>query len=318
MKVLEHYGDPAAEERFCRESVGVTEIQIPSLYLSGKKAVEFLQRLLASDVGTLQVGQHQPSCLLTGKGKLVAAFQLLRSKEDGFTLIFGDALRDEVFGAFTKYGFLDDIAVEPITTSSWLAAVGPSAASLLGRIEESSDSRRPGQELFQRLVGAFCCPAEVADRMTMHREVEALGGCFFGTAVAELLRIEAGVPRWGIDFDGSNFPNECGWEDALSYTKGCYIGQEVIARMRTYGHLNKKLFRLRIPGAVEAPPGTKLYLGGKEAGWITSSATSFLTGERFALGYLRQHAWEPETVLAVGSAEGPAAARVLPLPERCH
>ncbi len=306
MDVPEHYGDPAAEERFCRETVGIQEKVQHYLTVKGAKVVDFLHRLLSSEVRTLFSFEAQLSCLLNGKGKLVSAFRLFRTDDTTYVLCFGEPLRDEVVGAFTRYGVLDEISVEPKTVPL-IGAVGPSAKPLFERTEFAEDPFQPPADPIWR-VGS-------GEWGRLVDESRALGGGPVGTLVADLLRIEAGVPRWGIDFDGSNFPNECGWEDALSYTKGCYIGQEVIARMRTYGHLNKKLFRFRLPGAVEAPPGTKLYLGGKEAGWITSSAASFLTGERCALGYLRQTAWEPETLLAVGSAEGPEAARALPLKE---
>jgi folate-binding protein YgfZ len=112
-----------------------------------------------------------------------------------------------------------------------------------------------------------------------------------------------------VDFDGGNFPNEAGWEAALSYQKGCYIGQEVIARMRTYGHANRKLMLLLFPDAREVERGTRLYREGREAGEVTSAAVSRRSGRTVALAYLRRGSWDADLHLSVGSPEAPPEAR---------
>jgi len=109
-------------------------------------------------------------------------------------------------------------------------------------------------------------------------EARRRGGGAVGRRAAEILRIEAGVPRWGSEIDGTRFPTECGLEAAVSYEKGCFIGQEVIARIRTYGHLNRRLMAVRFRRAPEARPGEKLFRDGAEAGLVTSAASLRGTG----------------------------------------
>jgi folate-binding protein YgfZ len=128
-----------------------------------------------------------------------------------------------------------------------------------------------------------------------------------------MARIEQGVPRFTIDMDETNLPPEAGLDrTGISYTKGCYIGQEVIARIRTYGQVAKKLCRLEITGSTEIPEkGAKLYFSNKEIGFVTSAAHIPLSGMR-ALGYVRREANAPGTELLLGDPEHAAGkARIL-------
>ncbi|MGH9360404.1 MAG: YgfZ/GcvT domain-containing protein, partial [Thermoanaerobaculia bacterium] len=246
-----------------------------------------------------------------------------------YNLSFAEPLRGEAVQALKRYAALEDIEVEESRAGGAFAVQGPRARDLLGGwIEHGIWPEEPFREETVFGGGIRCFVRRSVETpaggwqlrraipplwRALVDEAQRLGGGAVGPAVAEVLRIEAGIPRWGVDLDGSNFPNECGWEEALNYDKGCYIGQEVIARMRTYGHLNKRLLRVRFGEAAEAPPGARLYRDGKEVGQVTSSAASFLSGRVFALAYLRQPAWEPGTILQVGAADGPAAGEVLPL-----
>src|SRR5439155_26281954 len=103
------------------------------------------------------------------------------------------------------------------------------------------------------------------------------GGRPCGWQAFEIARIEQGIPRFGVDMDETNFPQECGIEDlAVSYNKGCYVGQEVLNRIHTLGHVNQQLRGLRLADDSKTLPvkGDRLYLAGKEVGWITSALAS--------------------------------------------
>src|SRR5205814_2050722 len=116
-------------------------------------------------------------------------------------------------------------------------------------------------------------------------------GCACGWQAMETARIEAGIPRFGVDMDEGNLPPETGIEDrAISYTKGCYIGQEVIARIRTYGQVAKTLRGLRLADSIKVLPqkGDKLYRGDKEVGYVTSALASPTLKCNIALGYVRR------------------------------
>ncbi|MCI0535323.1 MAG: hypothetical protein L0Z50_08845, partial [Verrucomicrobiales bacterium] len=138
-----------------------------------------------------------------------------------------------------------------------------------------------------------------------------------GWAALERARIEAGIPRFGVDFDETNLPPEAGLEKrAISYTKGCYIGQEVIARIRTYGQVAKALRGLRLADALKVLPkkGDKLFKGGKEIGYITSALASPRLGAPVALGYVRRETNQIGAELTLRTSEGESTARIVELP----
>jgi folate-binding protein YgfZ len=144
-----------------------------------------------------------------------------------------------------------------------------------------------------------------------------VGGGMCGWDALELCRIEAGIPRFGRDMDETNLPPEAGLDSrAISYTKGCYIGQEVLARIRTYGQVAKALRGLKFLDSSEAIPvkGDKLFFNGKEAGYITSAAVSPRAGGVIALGYVRRECNVFGSELVLPSESGARRVRVVELP----
>jgi folate-binding protein YgfZ len=138
-----------------------------------------------------------------------------------------------------------------------------------------------------------------------------------GWQAFEMARVEAGIPRFGADMDETNFPQECGIESrAVSYTKGCYIGQEVLNRIHTLGHVNKELRGLRLAKDLKILPGKgdKLFHDGKEVGYVTSSLNSPAYKANIALGYVRNDANQIGSELVLKAAGGESRARVVELP----
>ena len=119
------------------------------------------------------------------------------------------------------------------------------------------------------------------------------------------LRIEAGMPRYGVDFSDDNLLLEVALDDSVSFTKGCYLGQEVVERIRSRGHVNKKLCGLLLDGITPAAPGDKLHAGAKEVGQITGSVTSLALQRPIALGYVNKEFWATGTKLSarIGGSE---------------
>jgi folate-binding protein YgfZ len=145
----------------------------------------------------------------------------------------------------------------------------------------------------------------------------AVGGRACGWQALEMARIEAGIPRYGVDMDETNLPPETGIESrAVSYAKGCYIGQEVIARIRTYGQVARSLRGLRLADTLGVLPqkGDKLYWGDKEIGYVTSALASPEFKANLALGYVRREHNEVGAELTLRTAEGESPARVVELP----
>jgi folate-binding protein YgfZ len=138
-----------------------------------------------------------------------------------------------------------------------------------------------------------------------------------GWQALETVRIEAAIPRFRQDMDESNLAPETGIESrAISYSKGCYIGQEVIARIRTYGQVAKTLRGLKFDAEASNLPahGDKLFLGDREVGYVTSTVISPALGVAIGLGYVRREHNEIGTELIAGNASRPIPARIVDLP----
>jgi folate-binding protein YgfZ len=134
-----------------------------------------------------------------------------------------------------------------------------------------------------------------------------------GLEALEARRVEVGVPRIGLDMDGGTLALEVPVEEAISTRKGCYLGQEVVARGTARGHVNRRLVGLMLEGPVP-PVGALLVRDGAECGRLTSVARSFATGGHVALGFVRREHWEPGTQLGVRHGHAVTLARVATLP----
>jgi len=157
--------------------------------------------------------------------------------------------------------------------------------------------------------------ASVADKLI--GAAKSVGGRAAGWQAFETARLESGIPRFGVDMDESNLPLECGIEErAVSYHKGCYIGQEVINRVHSFGHVNRELRGLRLADDLRSLPqkGDKLFHDGKEIGYVTSAVQSPVLGGNIALGYVRREANQIGTELTLRTAAGDRPATIVPLP----
>jgi folate-binding protein YgfZ len=157
--------------------------------------------------------------------------------------------------------------------------------------------------------------AAVADKLIA--ATKAVGGRAVGWRAFETARIEAGIPRFGADMDETNIPLECGIESrAITYTKGCYLGQEVINRVHSVGHVNRELRALRLATNLEPLPkkGDKLFHAGQEVGHVTSAVTSPTLNLNIALGYVRREANQTGTELTLRTADGESTVKIVALP----
>jgi folate-binding protein YgfZ len=133
-------------------------------------------------------------------------------------------------------------------------------------------------------------------------------------AALDLLRVEAGWPWFGVDFDETNLLMESLTRDHVSFTKGCYIGQEVVIRVEHQGHVNKKLCGLRISGQVVPAGGASILSGDRKVGTVTSAVRSPALKSVIALGIVRREVWDPGTTLRIASGDHSLEAEVSPLP----
>lgn len=251
------------------------------LDVTGGERESFLQGQLTQDVRGLAPGESRAAAGLTPKGKLLFVTRVL-GLPDRLRLVVPDNLRQLVLDHLRKYAVFTKVAIEDRSADFVrIGLYGPEGARLL--LPEGVD-RLPGEG---DLSADLLVPA--GRRAEIEAHLDAAGSAEVSQETAEILRVEAGRPRFGSDMDASNLPDEVGMDDAISTAKGCYVGQEVVARLRTYGRVNRRFVSFRFPeGSIDA--GEVLRNPGEEtpskveAGRVTSSVVSPRLGP-IGLGY---------------------------------
>ncbi|MGZ3439529.1 MAG: CAF17-like 4Fe-4S cluster assembly/insertion protein YgfZ [Polyangia bacterium] len=272
-----------------RFSLGVIDLR-------GEDRVRFLHGMVSNDIEALQAGQGCHAAMLTTKGKLLADF-VVAAHADRLQIMLAPSLLDKVRAHLDKHLVMDDVELE--------AAERP-ALGVYGDDAPAAIARATGLDAAGL---AALPPYGFAGEVVRTPELGGVGfhvladvsidGSALDDAEFEERRIEAGTPRYGVDMGEDRLPIEAGINDAVSFTKGCYLGQEVIARATNLGHINRRLVGLVLDGE-PAAAGTKLSSPSKpEAGWITSSARSRRLGKTVALGYVHRTLWDPGTELTL-------------------
>jgi len=338
MEVVADYGDTLAEHTALRRSAGVIDLSFRSrICLVGADRARYLHGQVTNDVKKLKADEGCYAAVTTSKGKMESDLNIL-CLADELLLDFEPGLVENVSKRLEKYIVADDVQIVDAAPHYGLLSVqGPQAEvvvraiglfaeipakqlgsvkiseAMLGEIYLVNQTRldSKGFDLFvpNNSLGA------VADKLIA--AAKAVGGGACGWTAFEMARIEAGIPRYGADVDETNLPLECGIEGrAIVYNKGCYIGQEVINRVHSFGHVNKELRGLRLADDLTALPvrGDKLFRDGKEVGYVTSVVKSPELNAVVALGYVRREANQIGNELVLRTAEGEGKAAIVVLP----
>jgi folate-binding protein YgfZ len=260
-------------------------------------------------------------------------------------------LRQRTFETLDKFIIMDDATLtDESSQTGTLAVEGPKAAEILRDITAVDLGQLPAGAHVgaQMRVAGGAIPCRILRRsefglpgaeILLPREaleaawrvlgaaVRARGGLPIGYRALDMLRLEAGIPWYGSDFDEHQIPQEAGIESThISFTKGCYTGQEIVERVRSRGHVNRRLAGLVFSSAEVPKPGTGILAAAGsadrtapakepvEAGHITSAAFSPLLGKAIGMAYLRREYLAPGTKLLYASARGEASAEVIALP----
>jgi tRNA-modifying protein YgfZ len=304
-----------AQYRQLREECGLLVRERGFIDVIGPDGAEFLQGQLTNDVEAVEVGDGQYAALLDRKGHMQADMRLLRVGADAILIDTEPATKDAALKHLTMYSIGRDVQVGDATAERGaLSLIGPRAAEIAGTapLPEFANEATKVAGVDVVAVGTrdgidLLLPLDERDR-TIAALVES-GAVEVSPEAAEIVRVEAGVPRFGAEMDARTMPAEAGIvEEAVSFTKGCYIGQETVARLHYKGKPNRHLRGLRLSGAAE--PGAALMLGEKEVGTLGGAVVSPALGP-IGLAIVRREA-EPGTELAVG--EDGVTAEVVALP----
>ena len=324
-----------AEYEALRRGAGLVDYSTQAVVeCRGMDRADFLQRILTNDIARLTPGMGCRAALLTPVAKLIAPLLVLADAEAHWLLC--DLSRAAaVVKTLDGYLFTEQVTLTN-HERRWaaLGLQGPSALKVLSQVTGASLAlAQPGEHaaihwddvplrvISHTLTGSpgWLClvSGEHADGV-WHRllgEDARHGLRPAGWEALSAARIEAGIPWFGVDMDETTLLPETGLERvAASDTKGCYVGQEIVARMQTYGSASKKLMGLLVEGKVVPQPGDVLRRGDEEVGRITSSCWSPALKRPIALGFLKRGAYAPDTEVEVYRPDARLPARVVALP----
>jgi folate-binding protein YgfZ len=307
---------PAAEYAQLVEGCGLIDrSERGKLALTGSGAAEFLNGQVTNEIAALEPGAGVYAAFLTHKGKMLGDLRVLRTEDDELLLDTERVALQALFDMIRRYKVGFDVELHKRTLQSGLLSlVGPQARAIADASDLPSDEHAhrvatiDGRSV-RLIVTAFgvdvLCSSD--DTSAVAAALRSAGAVDVGEDVAEIVRVERGRPRYGLDLDDATIPQEAGLNDrAVSFTKGCYVGQETVARLFYKGKPNRHLRGLRLSSPVA--PGAELVLGEKVVGRVGSSVVSPVHGP-IALALVRREASVGDVV-----AVGDGSAVVVSLP----
>jgi folate-binding protein YgfZ len=303
------FGDFGAEYRALRETVALVDTNYRALFsFTGPDRQRYVNAILTSNVRDLKPGQGAVGMLLNPQGHILAEVETF-AREESILACSHAMIRERTFSTFEKFIIMDDVMLEDVTPSmGTLDLAGPRTRALLAELGLRNFAEMPLLAHEETMVGQIPCRVvrrelagdaaatliagrarlpelwrDLAERVRLH------GGAPAGMEAVNSIRLESGIPWFGHDYDDKQIPHEAGLEHShINYEKGCYTGQEIVERVRSRGHVNRRLAELRFSSSEAPAPGTKLLYGGSEVGSVTSSAFSPTLGQAIGLGYLRR------------------------------
>jgi len=246
----------------------------------GEDRKRLLHAMTTNHVEQMQPGETLYAFFLNAQGRILADVWI-RCAEDHLLLDVEPEQRRKVYEHLDRYIIADDVALEDVTeATAEIAVEGP----------QSDSAPRFGLVLAGGLTGqpGFRMVVPAADKASVLEALRAAGVVEASPEEARTVRIENGVPRYGEDINEAHLVHETQQLHAVHFNKGCYLGQEIVERVRARGQVHRKLYPLRIETTLPPPAGEKVFSGGEEAGVITSAAWSPAQGCVRALAYLRK------------------------------
>lgn len=314
----------AAYEAARRRAALVDRSDRGRIIVSGADRASYLHGLFTNDITALKAGQGCYTAYLTAQGRLISDMHVYELGDAILMSLPGDT-KDVVLAKLDQFIFTEDVQLGDVSaTFGQVAIVGPQAANAIGTaiggdaqatlpamavhgnaraewagapviLARIDDAGEPGYEIF----------VETARVDALKSALAAAGVVSLDAETAEAVRIESGVPLFHRDMDEDTIPLEAGIEPrAISFTKGCYVGQEVIIRVlhRGHGRVARKLVGLSIDGETVPAAGAAIRSGDREIGHVTSATRSPALGRPIALGYVHRDFVEPGTEVSVDGA----------------
>ena len=323
----------ARELQAALHSCGIADRRdLGRLHATGRDILDLLHRLSTADLRGLPTGEGRPTVLTTGKGRIVARL-FVHHLEDALVQLFaGPGEAALVRAHIDRFTFAEETGLTDVTAETFqLALVGPHSRSALtaaaiplpppfGSVRGSIagvEAWIVGQDGWSGEGVSIVGRAEDAARIwrALVDAVAASGGLPIGDEALEAWRVLRGHPAAGRELTGERNPLEAGLVEAVSFTKGCYVGQEVVARLRTYDRVSRSLVGLVFPPNETVPSEKRaVFLEEREVGEMTSVLVPPGGQSAVALAFVKRNAAKPGTIVRAGSADAALAGRIVPLP----
>ncbi|HUM17986.1 MAG TPA: aminomethyltransferase family protein [Candidatus Nitrosotalea sp.] len=321
--------DTSREYRAAREAVALFDrSSLGKVSVTGRDRQAFLQGMLTNDVKALQPGQGVAAAFLDAHGKVMALL-VVYATADRLLLELPAHMTEKTLETLDHFLISEKAYFEAVDSSfAILSLQGPGARALLEGLTGRVIDLAPYAHVETTVAGV---PVRVINRAegpapgfhcwVAADQAEALRGALVGAGavpagpeVLDVLRVEAGQPWYPRDVDDSVILPETRLESLVSYTKGCYIGQETVARVKYRGHVNRALSGLVVEGERVPEAGARVTAAGSDIGRVTSAVRSIALGRPIALGYVRREHFAPGSAVTVADAAGEQPARVVALP----
>ena len=333
-RVVLSYGSPLNEYSQVRNHVGLTDLShLGTIRISGGEAERFLNGLVTNDVKTLTPGTGMQAAFLTGHGKVRALCRVL-NLGDSYLIINDPQTHEKVYKYIFPFSYAGDFKVDDASANYGMLSIqGPKAllvmkevcfepvppmnehewseAVIAGhsvKVTRATRSPESGYDILVPVEGVV----DVWDFVLMKGGFHGIKP--FGLEALDMLRIEAGIPVYGIDVDETNMMLETGLSEAVSFTQGCYTGQEAVAMATYRGHVSKKLSGLLIEGDFVPSRGDRVLSKDRDVGSVTSAIRSGALGPVIAMAYIKYCFCDPGSSLEVRTEHGNLKATVSEMP----
>jgi folate-binding protein YgfZ len=305
----EVFSDFTAEYRAAREFVALFDSNWhAAITLTGPDRVRYLNAIVTNDVKALSEGTGTLALLLNPQGHILAELEIYAFK-DKLLVLTHASVRERTIETLDKFIIMDDVTLEDITDKlGSLAIEGPKAGAIFSQATGLAIEGFSEMAFADVTIDAVPChlirhshfglpgaeiiaPREKLEIIwqNLHTAVHAQHGAPIGMQALNALRLEAGIPWFPFDFNDTVIPHEAALETThISFSKGCYTGQEIVERVRSRGHVNRRRTQLKFSTQDPLPSGTKLRVNGTEVGYITSGAFSPSAGTAIGMAYVRR------------------------------